>query len=157
MPVTLRPVGDADRPALKAIRNEPSVRRWWGEVDDSGEPDADTTELAVDVDGAVAGAVWLWEERSAMYRHAAIDIYLGAAFQGRGIGLDAIRAACWILFEERGHHRITIDPAAANTAAIRCYTKAGFRPIGTLRQSERGPDGTWHDQVLMELLAVDRV
>ncbi len=155
MQVLLRPVADAERPALTAIRAEPSVRRWWGEVSDSGEPDVDTTELAVEVDGELAGAIWLWEERSPMYRHGGVDIYLGAAFQGRGVGLAAVRAACGILFSERGHHRITIDPAAANAAAIGCYTKAGFRPVGTLRQSERGPDGIWHDQLLMELLAAD--
>ena len=46
-----------------------------------------------------------------------------------------------------------IDPAADNVAAIRCYTKVGFRPVGVMRQYERGPDGTWHDGLLMEMLA----
>jgi aminoglycoside 6'-N-acetyltransferase len=53
--------------------------------------------------------------------------------------------------DERGHHRITIDPAAANAAAIRAYEKAGFRTVGVLRSYERDPDGTgWHDGLLME-------
>jgi len=55
--------------------------------------------------------------------------------------------------EERGHHRLTIDPAAENAAAIRCYEKVGFRSVGVLRNYEQGPDGTWHDGLLMELLA----
>jgi aminoglycoside 6'-N-acetyltransferase len=38
-------------------------------------------------------------------------------------------------------------------AAIRCYSKVGFRPVGILRRSERGPDGSWHDGLLMDLLA----
>lgn len=46
-----------------------------------------------------------------------------------------------------------IDPAADNTAAIRCYRKVGFRPVGIMRRYERGKDGTWHDNLLMELLA----
>ena len=54
-----------------------------------------------------------------------------------------------------GHHRIEIDPAADNAAAIRAYTKVGFRPVGITRQSERGADGTWHDGLLMDLLADD--
>ena len=29
--VTLRPTEEADRTALKAIRDEPEVVRWWGE------------------------------------------------------------------------------------------------------------------------------
>ena len=29
----------------------------------------------------------------------------------------------------------------------------GFRAVGVLRDYELGPDGTWHDGLLMELLA----
>ncbi|MDX6639590.1 MAG: hypothetical protein QOF12_601, partial [Solirubrobacteraceae bacterium] len=56
---------------------------------------------------------------------------------------------------ERGHHRITIDPALANARAIRCYEAVGFRPVGVTRRSERAPDGSWEDGLLMELLAED--
>jgi aminoglycoside 6'-N-acetyltransferase len=55
--------------------------------------------------------------------------------------------------ELNGHHRLTIDPAADNPAAIRAYTKVGFRPVGVQRRAERGADGTWHDSLLMDLLA----
>jgi aminoglycoside 6'-N-acetyltransferase len=55
---------------------------------------------------------------------------------------------------DRGHHRLTIDPAVDNAAAVRCYTKAGFRPVGVLRQYERdGATGEWHDGLLMDALA----
>jgi hypothetical protein len=53
------------------------------------------------------------------------------------------------LFSECGHHRITIDPAAHNERAIRGYAKVGFRPVGVMRQYERGPDGQFHDGLLM--------
>jgi aminoglycoside 6'-N-acetyltransferase len=59
------------------------------------------------------------------------------------------------LIEDRGHHRLTIDPAAANERAIRCYAGVGFRPVGVLRQYERDDDGGWHDGLLMDLLAAD--
>ena len=48
-----------------------------------------------------------------------------------------------------------IDPAADNAAAIRCYEKVGFRPVGIMRAYERGADGTLHDGLLMDLLADD--
>ena len=32
----------------------------------------------------------------------------------------------------------------------------GFTPVGVMRNYERGGDGTWHDGVLMEMLAEDR-
>ena len=50
---------------------------------------------------------------------------------------------------------MTIDPVAANERAIRACEKVGFRPVGTLRQYQRFPDGTWEDALLMELLADD--
>ena len=60
------------------------------------------------------------------------------------------------LIDDRGHHRITIDPATANAAAIRAYEKVGFRPVGVMRRHERDVDGDgWHDSLLMELLAGD--
>jgi aminoglycoside 6'-N-acetyltransferase len=75
-----------------------------------------------------------------------------AATRGQGIGTEAIGLLTRFLFERRGHHRITIYPAAANAQAIRCYTKVGFRPVGVMRQYERGGDGRFHDGLLMDLL-----
>ena len=89
------------------------------------------------------------------YRHASIDIYLDPSVHGRGLGTDAVRTLARQLLTEGGHHRITIDPAAANQAAIRSYTKVGFKPVGVMRRYERDPDGGWHDNLLMDLLAED--
>ena len=86
------------------------------------------------------------------YRHAGIDLFLGPGHQGHGLGRDAIRTVTRWLFEERGHHRLTIDPSAANARAIRTYEAVGFRPVGVMRAYERGPDGTFHDGLLMDLL-----
>jgi len=59
------------------------------------------------------------------------------------------------LFDERGHHRITIDPALANVRAIGAYEKVGFKRIGVGRRYEMGLDGTFHDNLLMDMLAED--
>ena len=50
---------------------------------------------------------------------------------------------------------LTIDPAAHNEAAIRAYERVGFVPVGIMRRYERGPDGTWHDGLLMDMLRED--
>jgi aminoglycoside 6'-N-acetyltransferase len=84
-----------------------------------------------------------------------MDIYLDPAVHGRGVGTDALRTLARHLFVDHGHHRIEIDPAVDNAPAIRCYTKVGFRPVGVMRKAERGNDGTWHDSLLMDLLADD--
>ena len=130
--------------------------RWW-DVPDEGFPftdDPETTRMTIEVDGAVAGLIQFWEELEPKYRHAGIDLFLDPAVHGRGLGTEAVRRVVRHLLDERGHHRITIDPAAANAAAIRTYEKAGFTPVGVMRRYERDVGGEgWHDGLLMELLA----
>ncbi|SCE73269.1 aminoglycoside 6'-N-acetyltransferase [Micromonospora coriariae] len=161
--VTLRPATVADVPALAAIRADPEVRRWWRGGDDlveSVSADLADDELilyAIEHDGRVIGAIQWYAEPDPDYRHASLDIFLDPAVRGAGLGVDAIRTLARHLIEEHGHHRFTIDPAAANSAAIRAYAKVGFRPVGVLRRYERGEDGRWHDGLLMDLLADDLV
>jgi aminoglycoside 6'-N-acetyltransferase len=64
-----------------------------------------------------------------------------------------VRTLARHLFEERGHHRVTIDPAAANARAIRSYERVGFRRVGVMRRYWRDPDGEWQDGLLLDLLA----
>ena len=57
------------------------------------------------------------------------------------------------LFDDRGHHRIVIDPNAANARAIHVYEKVGFRRVGVLREYEWDASlDRWTDGVLMDLL-----
>jgi aminoglycoside 6'-N-acetyltransferase len=84
-----------------------------------------------------------------------MDIFLTASRHGEGFGTEALKVLARHLFEERGHHRLTIDPAADNAAAIRAYEKVGFRAVGIMRNYERGPDGVWHDGLLMDMLKED--
>lgn len=155
MAVTLRPLAAGDEAELRRIHSTPEVRRWWDAPDEgfpwTDEPEA--TRMTIEVDGAVAGMIQFHEELTPKYRHAGIDLFLDPALHGRGVGTEAVRQVVRHLIDERGHHRIVIDPAAANAAAIRSYEKVGFRPVGIMRRYERdvGGDG-WHDGLLMELL-----
>ena len=156
--VRLRPGEPGDAARLRAILAEPAVSQWWGEPDpvpeiEEGLAGNDSSLLlVVEIDGQVAGGIQYHEEDDPMYRHAGIDIYLGGGFQGHGAGRRAVALHAGYLFGQRGHHRITIDPAAANQRAIRCYAAVGFRPVGVMRQYERGRDGQFHDGLLMDLL-----
>jgi aminoglycoside 6'-N-acetyltransferase len=154
--VRLRPVVPADVPALATIRGEPGVRRWWGESQPADfEAPENGAQLAIEVGGAVAGLIQFEEVADPQYRSAGIDLFLGSAWEGRGLGREAVGLLVGHLIEQRGHHRLTIDPAAANERAIRCYEAVGFARVGVLRQYERSEDGTWRDGLLMELLAAD--
>jgi aminoglycoside 6'-N-acetyltransferase len=160
--VRLRPVADADVPAIAAILAEPDVVRWWGDHDEARVrrellEDSGSEALAIEVDGELAGILIVTEEDDPGYRHAALDITLAGAYQGRGLGREALRLAIDRLVTEHGHHRFTIDPAAENERAIRCYEAVGFRPVGVMRRYERAPDGTWRDGLLMDLLADERL
>ncbi|MCR6484676.1 GNAT family N-acetyltransferase [Amycolatopsis sp. OK19-0408] len=153
--VTLRPITAEDRDRLREILATPEVARWWGDPDHETEGLYDDEEgytvYAIELGETVVGLIQSCEELDPQYRHAGIDISVHPDFHGRGVGTDAIRALARHLLEA-GHHRLTIDPAAANETAIRVYTKVGFRPVGLLRDYERAPDGTWHDGLLMDLL-----
>lgn len=157
--VLLRPATPADVSALAEIRATPEVRaRWRGGPDMVAEVRSDladerTPTLAVEYRGRVVGAIQWHEEDEPDYRHAGIDVYLDPSVHGRGLGTDAVRTLARYLTAELGHHRLVIDPAADNAPAIACYRKVGFRPVGVMRQYERGADGTWHDGLLMDLLA----
>jgi len=155
--LTLRPLTEEHLERLVEAMWDPSVLRWWGTV---ASPAAlredlhhDGNALAIEVDGVVAGWLDVVEENEPDYRHAALDIGLGPEHQNRGLGSEALRTIIRWLIDERGHHRFTIDPAVANERAVRAYAAVGFRPVGVLRRYERGPDGTWEDGLLMDLLA----
>jgi aminoglycoside 6'-N-acetyltransferase len=159
MTIELHPLDVAHAATLRRLHQQPGVTRWWGPMED-GFPfdEPESIRSAILVDGEVAGMVQWSEEDWAHYRHAWIDIFVGDDYTRRGVGTEVVRRTVRMLIEERGHHRITIDPAVANAAAIRAYEKVGFRAVGVMRRYERdvGGDG-WHDGLLMELLAGEEV
>ncbi len=163
--VVLRPLdaGDADR--LADLVLHPEVARWWGSrphdrehhragfVEDAAGREA----FAIEVDGALAGWLGVYEEEEPDYRHGGLDIFVDPALHGAGLGRQALRLAARWLVQERAHHRLIIDPAVANERAIAVYERLGFRPVGIMRSYERGPDGEWHDGLLMDMLAEELV
>lgn len=154
--ILLRALAPGDEAELRRIHAAPGVARWWDEPEaefPSADLDPDTRRLVVELDGSVAGMVQLSEESDPKYRHASIDLFLDPPVHGRGIGTEVVRRVVHHLIGDRGHHRITVDPAAANAAAIRTYEKLGFRRVGLMRRYERDADGEgWHDGLLMELV-----
>jgi aminoglycoside 6'-N-acetyltransferase len=152
--VLLRPAIVDDLPALAAIRATAEVVKWWGRGDAAEElADDGSDSLSIVFEDRVVGAIQWHAEQEPDFRHAGMDLYLDPAVHGRGLGTDAVRTLARYLITEHRFHRLTIDPAAENAAAIRAYTKVGFRPVGIMRQYWRDPDGLWQDAVLLDLLA----
>lgn len=161
--VRLRPATRDDVGELARIRSTPEVyARWRGGNDlvasvEEDFDDPDVVGYVIELDGRTVG--WIqWEaEETPDYRHASLDVFVDPTVHGRGVGTDAVRTLARHLLHDHGHHRLVIDPAADNAAAIRAYAKVGFRPVGIMRRYERGSDGTWHDGLLMDLLADELV
>jgi aminoglycoside 6'-N-acetyltransferase len=158
--VTLRPLEECDRSRVVEILEEPEVARWFGT--ESAEQSADefisdpeVTGFAIEAGGTLVGVIGYYEENTPDYRHAGMDLFLTTESQNQGLGREALRLLARHLFEERGHHRLVIDPAGSNARAIRAYEAVGFKPVGIMRMYERGPDGTFHDGLLMDLLTED--
>ena len=156
--VVLRPLRVDDAPRLTELAAGPEVARWWPNLTkarlvDKAEGKRDSTGFAVLHDGDLVGLVQYYEELDPQYRHAGIDVFIGEPYQDRGLGTDAVRTMARYLVNDRGHHRLIIDPVAHNARAIRCYEKVGFRPVGVMREYQQDQNGIWRDGVLLDLLA----
>ena len=156
--VVLRPLRVDDASRLAELAAHPEVARWWPDLDEAelvekAEGKPNEAFFAVVHDSEVAGLVQYYEETDPDYRHAGIDLFLGAPYQDRGLGTDAVRTMARHLVRDRGHHRVVIDPVAHNERAIRAYEKVGFRRVGIMREYQREPDGSWSDGLLLDLLA----
>lgn len=154
--MVLRPISPGDEAELLRIHRTPDVALWW-DVPDEGFPWSDepeSTRLTIEIEHTVAGMIQFCEEQAPKYRHATIDLFLDPSLHGQGLGSEAVRRLVRYLIDDRGHHRITIDPSVGNIAAIRSYEKVGFRPVGVMRRYERLAGAReWRDGLLMELLA----
>jgi aminoglycoside 6'-N-acetyltransferase len=154
----LRPLARGDEQDLLRIHRTPEVARWW-DLPQKGFPwdEPESTRLTIVVDGKIAGLIQYWQEPEPRYRHAGIDLFLDPRLHGQGFGTEAVARVVRCLLDNCDHHRITIDPALANAAAIRCYEKVGFAPVGVMRRAERDSGGQgWHDCLLMELVVPER-
>lgn len=157
--VVLTPVGTEHVDRLRELHRSPGVVDWWQEPNDAWplEGDEDTTSYAVLLDGRVVGFAQWSAEGDEEFRRAGLDLFVDSALHGRGLGTEVVRLLCAQLVDEHGYHRLVIDPDAANAAAIACYAKVGFRPVGVMRQYSRDRFGEWRDGLLMDLLAVELV
>ena len=154
--VTLRPLQPTDAAFLDGLFAIPTIAEAWP-GDNNGRLG---TNLAADgvvglvvlFEGGPIGFIQYYEENDPNYRSASIDVVIHPDWCNRGLGTDAVRTLARHLFDELGHHRITIDPRATNARAIASYRKVGFREVGVMRQYELDNDGHWHDALLMDLL-----
>ena len=79
-------------------------------------------------------------------------VLVGAAARGQGIGRQMVEAILRVGFEQLGLHRIDLGVYDFNTAALRCYEKAGMQREGCSRDVLRYENEYW-SLVEMSMLA----
>lgn len=67
-----------------------------------------------------------WVEKS-----AAVGIVIGRQYRSRGYGTESIKALLDYIFDVLGFKALTLEAAAHNQAALKCYKKCGFAECGT--------------------------
>ena len=89
------------------------------------------------------------------HRRASFGILIGEKdCWGKGYGTEATRLTLDYGFRLLDLHNIMLSVSSANTAAIRAYTRAGFRVIGARRECRREGDQVL-DNIFMDCLATE--
>lgn len=83
-----------------------------------------------------------------------IGVALGADFQGKGYGTEAMRLLVDFIFSYMHINKVKLQVFSYNEQAIASYKKCGFTHEGTLRE-ELFRFGTFHDVHCMGLLRKD--
>jgi aminoglycoside 6'-N-acetyltransferase len=164
-PMSVRPWREEDLPLIQKWMSDPRVLQYFGGRDDAHdeakvraiyEEDTVDQRCVFSFDGERIGYIQFCPmERGAFgfpqhERVWGMDLYIGEpAFWNRGIGTQLVRAGAEQLFAQGYADRVTIDPEAWNTRAVRCYEKAGFVKRRLMPRSELH-EGEWRDNWLME-------
>jgi ribosomal-protein-alanine N-acetyltransferase len=168
--VRIRPLVLADAPALLALRlrNRAFLEPWEPLRDArfftlAGQEEGVRAALrdrdegralpfAIDVDGALAGAVNLNVIVRGVFENAYLGYWLDEAQGGRGIATEAVRQAVSHAFGPAGLHRVQAAVIPRNAPSLRVLEKLGFREEG---YAERYLciNGVWEDH---RLFAVTR-
>ena len=156
----LRPLLPTDAPALARHANDRGV---WQNLRDRfphpyGVADAEAfiahvgsasvqTVFGIDVDGEIIGTIGLVPGDDIARRTAEVGYWIGRAFWGRGIVVEALRATTTYAFDTLDLARVFAVPFATSAQSVRVLEKAGYVREGTMRHSAV-KDGMLLDQLL---------
>lgn len=141
---SFRALEDSDLEVLFRWLQEPHVKEWWDDGDDTierviahytGDTDTVSRYILQSDAGDPLGYFQFYLEQDNVI---GIDQFIGeCSLLNMGIGTAAVKEFVKMIVNNRNPKAIIVDPAPANRRAIRCYEKAGFEFL----KIEIGKDG----------------
>jgi RimJ/RimL family protein N-acetyltransferase len=162
--VVIRPWRDGDQAELVVAADDRAVWRnlderfphpytradadaWVANASSTG----DVLNLAVEVDGRVAGGVGVRPGPGVRCRTGVIGYWLSAACRGRGLGTATVGAFVEALLDSGRYARLEATVFAWNPASMRVLEQCGFEREGVLRAA------IWKDGSLLDAVMYARV
>ena len=134
---------------LTRAMTDDEIRAWVDHL--AARTAAGASCWAVESDGELAGAAFLYDVREAGRKaRLAIGMY-APQFLGRGLGTESVRLVLRHAFGTLGMHRVDLRVLDFNDRAIAAYRACGFVEEGRERES-CWVEGRWHDDVIMGVL-----
>ena len=162
--IHLRPWTLADLDSLVHHANNPRIAGWLTNVfphpyhaaDGRAfiqriDQDQPRRVFAIDRAGEGIGSVGIFPKDDIFCKNAEIGYWLGEAYWGQGIMVEAVKlivAYGWATFDL---HRIYARPFGENRGSIRVLEKAGFVQEAHLREAI-WKGGRYHDELIFSLL-----
>jgi len=140
--VRLVAVGDGERPLIERWLRQEHVRRWWGDPEVAARelaarPDAAPSAIIEAGGGKVGLVVWGRPSRDELEAAGLadidpaaldVDIMIGEPTAlYRGIGCEALRLVVAAALSDPAVPYLIAATVVGNDAAVRAFTKAGFR------------------------------
>lgn len=168
--LTIRPSTVDDLPAMFEIRRRPEVSEWLPTlptdrdafVERMSDPERLAVTLALEVDGALAGDLYLnigapWAQAEvadqARGTQAELGWVLAPEHAGRGLATEAAAELLRICFEDLGLRRVVALCFADNVASWTIMEKLGMRREEHNRAESLHRSGRWLDGLGYALLA----
>lgn len=166
--VALRPIRQDDFPILHKWINDPKIVEFWYGCDKPRSMKWVKKHFTDVVSGEDLSSGWIVEAKGKpigfMYNtpdkdddkrftgRVELDIMIGETNeQGKGHGVNALKAMITYAFEKQGAERVYIIPQTTNVRAIHVYEKVGFKREGVLRHFEKH-EGEWFDSIMMAII-----
>jgi len=132
--VSFRKFRDSDFEIMLKWLQEPHVKEWWDDGDDtiekvtghySRDPDVVSRYILLSDLNLPIGYFQFYLESGNV---VGIDQFIGdKTLLNRGVGTEAIKNFLSMIYDEINPATVVVDPEPSNRRAIRCYEKVGFR------------------------------